>query len=198
MKEEKIKIISEVDELEIDCLLIQREGEIKGVVQLAHGMNEHKERYIDFMKYLAENGYASFINDHRGHGKSLKNEEDIGYFYENEAEAVIEDLYQITRYLKEKFNGKKIILFGHSMGSMIVRKYIAKYDNKIDGLIVCGSPSKNINAKLGLAIVKTMEIFKGEKYRSKFVKNLMFNVCEKLNFKKIYINLKKSYKEHST
>ena len=178
-EKEKIKIISEVDELEIDCLLIQPEGEIKGVVQLAHGMNEHKERYIDFMKYLAENGYASFINDHRGHGKSLKNKEDIGYFYENEAEAVIEDLYQITRYLKEKFNGKKIILFGHSMGSMIVRKYIAKYDNKIDGLIVCGSPSKNINAKLGLAIVKTMEIFKGEKYRSKFVKNLMFNGYDK-------------------
>jgi len=48
MKEEKIKIISEVDELEIDCLLIQPEGKIKGVVQLAHGMNEHKERYIDF------------------------------------------------------------------------------------------------------------------------------------------------------
>ena len=69
MKEEKIKIVSEVDELEIDCLLIQPEGEIKGVVQLAHGMNEHKERYIDFMKYLAENGYACFINDHRGHGK---------------------------------------------------------------------------------------------------------------------------------
>ena len=179
MKEEKIKIISEVDELEIDCLLIQPEGEIKGVVQLAHGMNEHKERYTDFMKYLAENGYASFINDHRGHGRSLKNEEDIGYFYENEAEAVIEDLYQITRYLKEKFNGKKIILFGHSMGSMIVRKYIAKYDNKIDGLIVCGSPSKNVNAKLGLAIVKTMELFKGVKYRSKFVKNLMFNGYDK-------------------
>ena len=131
------------------------------------------------MKYLAENGYASFINDHRGHGKSLKNEGDIGYFYENEAEAVIEDLYQITRYLKEKFNGKKIILFGHSMGSMIVRKYIAKYDNKIDGLIVCGSPSKNVNAKLGLAIVKTMELFKGEKYRSKFVKNLMLNGYDK-------------------
>ncbi len=177
MKKEEIKITSEFDELEIDCLLIKPEGEIKGVVQLAHGMNEHKERYIDFMKYLAENGYASFINDHRGHGKSLKNEEDIGYFYENEAEAVIEDLYQITRYLKKKNSTvKKIILFGHSMGSMIVRKYIAKYDNKIDGLIVCGSPSKNVNAKLGLAIVKIMEIFKGEKkYRSKFVKNLMFN-----------------------
>ena len=44
MKEEKIKIVSEVDELEIDCLLIKPEGEKKGIVQLAHGMNEHKEK----------------------------------------------------------------------------------------------------------------------------------------------------------
>ena len=82
MKEERINIPSEYDGLKLDGILISPESEIKAVVQLVHGMNEHKERYIDFMKYLAENGYASFINDHRGHGKSLKNEEDIGYFYE--------------------------------------------------------------------------------------------------------------------
>lgn len=72
MKEEKIKIKSEMDGLVLDCLLIEPDKEINGVVQLAHGMNEHKERYIDFMKFLASNGYATFINDHRGHGKSLK------------------------------------------------------------------------------------------------------------------------------
>ena len=77
MKEEKIKIISKADKLPIDCILIKPEGEIKGVIQIAHGMNEHKERYIDFMNFLAENGYASFINDHRGHGKSIKKKEDI-------------------------------------------------------------------------------------------------------------------------
>lgn len=181
MKEEKIKIISNADKLPIDCILMKPEGEIKGVIQIAHGMNEHKERYIDFMNFLAENGYASFINDHRGHGKSIKKKEDIGYFYEKDAEIVIEDLYQITLYLREQFVDKKIILFGHSMGSMIVRKYIAKYDNKIDGLIVCGSPSKNVNAKLGLAIVKILEFFKGENYRSKFVKNLMFSGYNKDN-----------------
>ncbi len=181
MKEEKIKIISNADKLPIDCILMKPEGEIKGVIQIAHGMNEHKERYIDFMNFLAENGYASFINDHRGHGKSIKKKEDIGYFYEKDAEIVREDLYQITLYLREKFENKKIILFGHSMGSMIVRKYIAKYDNKIDGLVVCGSPSKNVNAKLGLAIVKILEFFKGENYRSKFIKNLMFNGYNKDN-----------------
>ena len=185
MKTEKIKIKSDIDNLEIECMLIIPDTEIKGIVQLAHGMNEYKERYINFMKYLAQNGYVCLINDHRGHGKSIKNKDDLGYFYDNKAEAVVEDLYQITKYLKERYKNKKIILFGHSMGSMIVRKYIAKYDNKIDGLIVCGSPSENKSAKLGLILIKIAEIFKGEKYRSKLLKKIMFG---SFNNKKETIN----------
>ena len=86
MKEEKINITSEYDGLKLEGILISPESEIKAVIQLVHGMNEHKERYIDFMRFLAQNGYACFIHDHRGHGASLKNEEDIGYFYDAKAE----------------------------------------------------------------------------------------------------------------
>ena len=179
MKEENIKIISNQDSLELDCLLIKPNKEIKAIVEIAHGMNEHKERYIDFMKFLAKNGYASFIHDHRGHGKSIKNNNDLGYFYEENASYVVEDLHQINEYLKNKFKDKKIILFGHSMGSMIVRKYISKYAHTIDGLIVCGSPSKNNASKLGLKVVKLLKSIKGERYRSEFVKKLMFGGFDK-------------------
>ena len=181
MKTEKIKINSKVDNLEIECLLVVPDEEIKGIIQIAHGMNEHKERYLDFMGFLEQNGYACIINDHRGHGNSIKEKDDIGYFYDNNAEYVVEDLKQITEYITKKFKDKKIILFGHSMGSMIVRKYMEKYDDKIDGLIVCGSPSENKLAKLGLFFIKLLEGIKGERYRSKFIRNLMFNGYDKEN-----------------
>lgn len=181
MKTEKIKINSKVDNLEIECLLVIPDEEIKGIIQIAHGMNEHKERYLDFMGFLAQNGYVCIINDHRGHGNSIKEKDDIGYFYDNNAEYVVEDLNQITEYITKKFKDKKIILFGHSMGSMIVRKYMEKYDDKIDGLIVCGSPSENKLAKLGLFFIKLLEGIKGERYRSKFIRNLMFNGYDKEN-----------------
>ena len=181
MRTEKIKINSKVDNLEIECLLVVPDEGIKGIIQLAHGMNEHKERYLEFMGFLAQNGYACIINDHRGHGNSIKEKDDIGYFYDNNAEYVVEDLNQITEYITKKFKDKKIILFGHSMGSMIVRKYMEKYDDKIDGLIVCGSPSENKLAKLGLFFIKLLEGIKGERYRSKFIRNLMFNGYDKEN-----------------
>ena len=68
---------SEADGLEISVMaLIPDKKPYRAVVQLVHGMSEHKERYIPFMQYLAKLGYVVVIHDHRGHEKSLnlKNE----------------------------------------------------------------------------------------------------------------------------
>lgn len=171
---ENSKIKSACDELMLDVLTIVPDGEIKGIVQISHGMAEHKERYIPFMEFLAQNGYVTVIHDHRGHGKSVKSKADLGYFYEENAEYVVEDLHQITTFIKNKYPNQKVILLGHSMGSMIVRKYIKKYDNDIDKLIVCGSPSKNPLVDLALLLVKILKAFKGEHYRSNLVQKLAF------------------------
>lgn len=176
---EKTKIKSNQDGLELEMLLIKPEGEIKGIVQISHGMAEHKERYKTFMEYLASCGYMAIIHDHRGHGASIKRHEDLGYFYDEKGEAIVEDLHQITTYIKEQYSNKKVILLGHSMGSMVVRKYIKKYDKEIDGLIVCGSPSRNPFAGLALGVVKLLKIFKGEYHRSNFIQRLAFGTYNK-------------------
>ena len=75
--------LSEADGLEISalCIMPEEKTEYRAVVQLVHGMSEHKERYIPFMEYLAKKGYITVIHDHRGHGKSVKNSDDLGYMY---------------------------------------------------------------------------------------------------------------------
>ena len=73
-----------------------------GIVQIAHGMTEHKERYYDFMEFLSTNGYITIINDHRGHGKSVKSPEDLGYMYETTSDYLVDDLHQVTEYIKKK------------------------------------------------------------------------------------------------
>lgn len=171
MKEENFKLISDCDGLKLDVTMFVPK-KIKGIVQLSHGMVECKEYYYDFMRYLTTNGYVTIINDHRGHGKSVKSDDDLGYFYDETAEYIVEDLHQITKYVKDKFPGKKVILFGHSMGSLVVRKYIKKYDYEIDKLIVCGSPSENKLAGFGVNLTKIFKKIKGEKYRSNFLNRL--------------------------
>lgn len=171
---ENSKIKSACDELMLDVLTMVPNGEIKGIVQISHGMAEHKERYIPFMEFLSKNGYVTVIHDHRGHGKSVKSKADLGYFYEENAEYVVEDLHQITTFIKNQYPNQKVTLLGHSMGSMIVRKYIKKYDSDIDQLIVCGSPSKNPFVDLALLLAKILKVFNGDHYRSNFIQNLAF------------------------
>ena len=154
------------DGLSLSVCTVLPDGEIKALVQLAHGMAEHKERYIPFMEFLAGHGYACIINDHRGHGGSVKSPDDLGYFYRDGASALVDDLHQLTMFFKARHPGRKIILFGHSMGSLAVRVYRQKYDKDIDGLVVCGSPGKNPAVGAGLLLNRLMTLFRGERYIS--------------------------------
>ena len=166
MKIENFTLNSLYDSLPLSCCAYLPEGEPKGIFQIVHGMCEYKERYDDFMRFLAENGLIAAAHDHRGHGKSVKEEADLGWFGDKKARAVVEDAVLVTRKLKERYPNLPVTLFGHSMGSMVVRCYIQNYDDEIDRLIVCGSPSKNPFAAAGVAMAKSVALVKGERHRS--------------------------------
>lgn len=179
MLKEFLTIYSNCDGLPLSTAIFIPEEEVKGIVQISHGMAEHKERYFSFMEYLTERNYVVVINDHRGHGESVRDKNDIGYFYDESGEYIVKDLHQITLYMKERFPGKPVYLFGHSMGSMAVRMYIKKYDSEIDKLIVCGSPSKNPLVDVALFVVRFQKLFKGDRYRSRLIQNLAFGSYNK-------------------
>ncbi len=174
MQREEFTIKSQHDNLELGVSLRIPAGKPRGILQLVHGMAEHRERYHDFMDYCAKQGFVVIIHDHRGHGASVKSAEDYGYFYQNGVQGIIDDVHQVTEYVKHRFPGLPLTLFGHSMGSLVVRCYMQQYDADVDGLIVCGSPSKRIGAGTGKLIAKFLQIFHGDKYRSKFVNQLAF------------------------
>ena len=67
-----VYLTSKQDGLKLHVLLMEPEEEPKGIVQIVHGMAEHKERYEPFMEMLCKQGYISIIHDHRGHGKSIR------------------------------------------------------------------------------------------------------------------------------
>lgn len=56
----------------IHACLWKPEGEVKGVIQIIHGMCEYAARYAPFAKFLNENGYIVCAEDHLGHGQSVK------------------------------------------------------------------------------------------------------------------------------
>ncbi len=166
-------IQSRADGLPLSVISVVPEGEIKALVQLAHGMSEHKERYIPLMTLLADSGYACIMNDHRGHGGSVRSESDLGFFYNNGDTALVDDMHQITELFKREYPDKKLALVGHSMGSFAVRAYAAKYGSEIDALAVSGSPGYNSAAPIALVLIALIRLFKGDHGKSRFLDNLL-------------------------
>lgn len=177
MKEHFV-IKSDFDQLPLD-VLITSPSHPKGIVQFSHGMCEHKERYLDFMKFLNQHGYVCCINDHRGHGRSVYAKEDLGYFYQDGHIGIVEDVHQLTLFMKKRYPLLPIYLFGHSMGSLVVRCYLKKYDQDIDGLIVCGSPSYNKAASLGIQLCSIISHIKNDHYRPKSIQKIAFDAFNK-------------------
>ena len=80
------------------------EGKVKAVLQIAHGMVEHIERYSDFAAYLAENGIYVTGHSHLGHGKSMVSKEKMGYFADPNGNAcVIGDIHELRILTQKKY-----------------------------------------------------------------------------------------------
>lgn len=151
-----------------------------GIIHISHGMAEHCERYNDFAQFLAENGYAVFIHDHMGHGKSVQNDELLGFFgEENGPAALVEDVKSVVETAKSKFPNLPTFVFGHSMGSFVVRSFCAKYASLVDAAVVCGTSGKNPGAAIGAKIAEMIAGKKGSMYRSTFIDKLAFGSYNK-------------------
>lgn len=176
MRTEKCTVDSRYDNVKISCLICHPDNKdmIKGIVQISHGMCEHKERYIPFMEFLCSNGYICVINDHRGHGESVIDKADLGYFYSGGAEAITDDLLCVNEMIRDRYPDTPLFLFGHSMGSLAVRSFVKRFDKFIDALIVCGSPSKNPAAGIGRILTRFIATFNGDRHRPAIIQKMAF------------------------
>ena len=150
--------------------------EPKAVIQIAHGMSETAIRYEEFAKNLTEQGYVVYINDHRGHGKTAKVIDNVGYLAEKDGfTCLVKDMDTLTNIIKEEYNDLPVFLFGHSMGSFASQRYIMEYGENLDGLVLSGSNGKHgIKLKAG-EFIASMEIKKyGRRHRSKMLDSLIF------------------------
>ena len=137
--------------------------EHKGIIQLVHGMQEHIGRYNDFANFLANNGYIVVGHDHLGHGNTAKCEDDFGYFADNNGwDRLVEDVHILQNKVHNEYPNLPYIVMGHSMGSLIVRTYITKYDDNLTGVIISGK-----------LLIKIISTFKGKRYKSKLIEHLV-------------------------
>lgn len=112
----------------------------KGIVQLIHGFGEHSRRYFHMIVKYLEAGYIVAADDHVGHGKTALENDTWGNWGEAGPHTMMEDEHQLKELVEKLYPGLPYFLFGHSMGSMITRDFIAKYGEELAGAAICGTP----------------------------------------------------------
>lgn len=174
-------VLSSDREHSLSGVVFLPEGKIKGYFQVVHGMTEYIGRYEKLMCDMANEGYLCFGYDHLGHGKTVKDESELGFIAPKDGwRLLVEDVNVFSSAVFAAFGrtDEPYILMGHSMGSFIVR-LASVMSVKPDRLVVMGTGGGNPAAGAGLALIAAVKAVKGKKHVSGLVYALAFGDSNK-------------------
>ncbi len=159
----------------IHVMMWEPEGEVKGIVQISHGMIEHIGRYDRFAKFMTKKGFVVIGNDHLGHGETAAGV-NYGYFAPKDGSFyMVRDLRRVNCYVRKKYPKVPIFLVGHSMGSFVARRYVMVYGRELTGLILLGTGEKPDHLlKLGKKLIDFFSLFRSERVHSWTLEKLCF------------------------
>lgn len=149
----------------------------RAVVHIVHGMSEYFGRYEKFARYLADNGVVVIGSDLIGHGRTAPNESEYGHF--EDYNVLVEDQKLLIEVIRRKYRTLPYVIFGHSMGSFIVRSFIMRHGGDVDGAVICGTAGRNKSLGFGLFVTNLLTKLRGAKHISKFVNKTVFGAYAK-------------------
>ena len=95
----------------------------RAVVIVCHGLGEHSGRYEELARDLGRAGLSTFALDHRGHGRSDGRRGHVRRFAR-----FIHDLEKFRRRVSGSVGpGVPLIFLGHSLGGLILIRYLQEY-----------------------------------------------------------------------
>jgi alpha-beta hydrolase superfamily lysophospholipase len=118
----------------------------KATVILTHGIAEHSGRYEALTKALNEASYTVVRYDIRGHGQSQGERGKLKSYHQT-----IDDLHVLVE-MEKKLKPKKLFIFGHSMGGLIVNMYGVTYHD-VDGIVSSAAASYFVKDVLPFRII---------------------------------------------
>ena len=152
-------------------LRIYEAYEPKAVVKLIHGMEEHQERYRPFAEYLREAGFTVVTADLRGHGPNAPR---LSHIADRDGHLrLLEDEDVILKEIHERWAGVPVILFAHSMGTIIARVFLQTRSREFHKAVLSGYPNPNGAAGAGIMLTDVLASLKGARGYSRMVDGMV-------------------------
>ena len=153
------------------AIRIYEAEEPKAVVKCIHGMQEHQDRYRAFAEALQAEGYTVVTADLRGHGPNAPS---LSHIADEDGHLLLmDDEETILHRIHERWAGVPVVLFGHSMGTIIARVFLQKWSREFHKVVLSGYPNPNSAAGAGILLTNLLSSFKGADGYSKMVDGMV-------------------------
>jgi alpha-beta hydrolase superfamily lysophospholipase len=178
---ESFTITSAADGLELFAYCWLPESAPRAIIQIAHGMGEHAQRYADFAQALIDAGFGVYAADHRGHGASVGTGQDRGHMADEDAWGrAVADVNQLSEHIAQKHPDTPRVLFGHSMGSFMVQQILYQHPSAANAAIMSGSNGKPpAIATVGRGLARVERLRLGKKGESALLNVMTFGEFNK-------------------
>lgn len=99
-----------------------------GTIVISHGFTESCEKYHELIYYMHRTGYQVAMQEHRGHGRSFREVEELQLIHVGDFSLYVEDLHHFIRQeVLPRAKGRPLYLYAHSMGGCIGTLYLEQY-----------------------------------------------------------------------
>jgi alpha-beta hydrolase superfamily lysophospholipase len=115
-----------------------------GTVVISHGACEHSGRYDRFARALNDAGLNAYAIDQRGHGRTAR-ATGAGRMGPPGGVAVVDDLDDVVDLAREDHADGPVLLFAHSLGSLIGLAYLTRHSDRLAGAVLCGFPASLVD-----------------------------------------------------
>ncbi len=113
------------------------QSQLKGVIQLVHGIGEHSGRYQAAAEAWNQQGYAVMIHDCRGHGETGRYATSLGHIADQHGWfLMMSDTLQINTLIRDKYPNTPITIVGHSTGALAVEKFLIEHPYHADACVL--------------------------------------------------------------
>lgn len=149
------------------------EHELIGVVQIVHGMCEHIERYDGFARWLAAAGFVVAGHDQVGHGQTTPRDQWGVLPAKTGRDVLVGDVQRLRELVSSKAPGVPYFVYGHSMGSFVVRAYLSEHATGLAGAVICGTGFvKPATSRLGNRLACLIASVRGDAAKSNLLHSM--------------------------
>ena len=153
---------------------------LRGIIQISHGMCEYMMRYDAWARRFCEIGFVVCGNDHLGHGQNAENAAELGFIPQTiGAHCLVEDLHTMSELIKAEYPELPLVLYGHSMGSFVLRAYLSRYGEALSAALISGTAGAGQPTGVARQLARTIAAAKGDHHRSKLLTSLAFGAYNK-------------------